>query len=66
VISSEGYEINQMAQVEWRMTPKQPLQQKAVVYSHLVDVYYLHMYYQIALEDITYDPHLTQPKRYLS
>jgi hypothetical protein len=66
VISSEGYEINQMAQVEWRMTPKQPLQQKAVVYSHLVDVYYLHMYYKIALEDITYDPHLTQPKRYLS
>lgn len=66
VISSEGYEINQMAQVEWQLKPKQSSSQKAVVYSHLVDVYYLHMYYKIELEDISYDPHLSHPKRYLS
>ena len=66
VISSEGYEINQMAQVEWRINPSQIPTQKAVVYSHLMDVYYLHMYYKISLEDITYDPHLSHPKRYLS
>ena len=66
VISSEGYEINQMAQLEWQITPHQAPTQKAVVYSHLMDVYYLHMFYQVPLEDITYDPHLSQPKRYLS
>lgn len=65
-LASEGYEINQLAQIEYTFTPHEPLEKRAVVYSHLVDVYFLHMFYDIPFEQIEYDPHISKNKRFLS
>lgn len=65
-IASEGYEINQVAQIEYVYHAFKPLEKRAVVYSNLVDVYYLHMYYDIPFEHIQYDPLIHKNKRFLS
>ncbi len=65
-IASEGYEINQLAHIEYTFHPHQPIDKKAVVYSHLVDVYFIHMFYQIPFANIEYDPIISSQKRFLS
>ncbi len=65
-LASEGYEINQLAQIEYTFHPHQPVHKKAVVYSHLVDVYFIHMFYNIPLNQIEYNPLISKNKRFLS
>lgn len=65
-LASEGYEINQLAQIEYTFKPHKPLEKRAVVYSHLVDVYFIHMFYDIPFDHIDYDPLISKNKRFLS
>jgi len=66
IISSEGYEINQIAHIEWVFShPDQPFK-RAVVYSTLLDVYVLNQFYHVPYENIVYQPIKTGKKHYLN
>ena len=58
--------MNDRGQVVFEIYPSGKVEKRAVVYSHLVDVYYLHFYYEIPLENIMYNPTAKQPQRYLN
>lgn len=66
VMSSEGYEINQLAQLEWVFSHFEKPYKRAVVYSTLLDVYLLHHYMQVPYENIVYQPIKTGKKHYLN
>lgn len=66
IISSEGYEINQLAHIEWVFSSNEQPYKRAVVYSTLLDVYMLHQYFKIPFENIVYQPIKTGKKHYLS
>ncbi len=65
-IESEEEHMNDRGQVVFEIYPSGKVEKRAVVYSHLVDVYYLHFYYEIPLENIMYNPTAKQPQRYLN
>ncbi len=66
VIESEGEALNHRGQIVYEITPSGDITKKAVVYSHLVDVYYLNYYYEIPLVNITYRPDPKKPMRFLN
>ncbi len=65
VISSEGYEINQTAQLLVTIQADGQVEKRATIHSHLIDVYFIHKYYFIPLEGIEYAPLSSHNKRYL-
>lgn len=65
VLSSEGYEINQTAQLLVTIQADGRVEKRATIHSHLIDVYFIHMYYFIPLEGIEYAPLSSHNKRYL-
>ncbi len=66
IIESEDDTINQKGQITYTFHPSGKLTKHAVVKSHLIDVYYLHFYFDIPLKNITYDPQLKNPQRFLN
>lgn len=66
VISSEGYEINQLAHVEWVFSAQEKPFKRAVVYSTLLDIYLLHRFMHIPIENIVYQPIKSGKKHYLN
>ena len=65
VISSEGYEINQTAQLFLTVDPSGKVTKKATIHSHMLDIYFIHRYYGIPLEGIEYVPMSHENKRFL-
>ncbi len=65
ILSSEGYEINQTAQLLVNILPNGTVEKRATIHSHLIDVYFIHKYYFIPLEGIEYAPLSSRNKRYL-
>lgn len=65
VISSEGYEINQTAQLFLAIDPSGTVTKKATIHSHMLDIYFIHRYYGIPLEGIEYVPMSHENKRFL-
>ncbi len=65
-IESEDDAINQKGQITYTFHPTGKLSKHAVVKSHLLDVYYLHFYFDIPLKNITYEPQLKDPQRFLN
>ncbi len=66
VIESETENMNQRGQIIFEVYPSGKVTKHAVVYSHLLDVYYLHFYFDIPLGNITYHPTAKKPERFLN
>ncbi len=66
VIETEDYALNKMAHIKYTFTRDGEIEKQAIVHTHLVDVYYLHFYYDIPWENITYDPVIKRSQRFLN
>lgn len=65
-IESEDAQLNQKAHIQFTIDENGKLEKQAAVYSHLIDVYYLHYYLGIPLENIEYYPTAKKPERFLN
>ncbi|GEM_PF-648089 len=66
VLQTEDYVLNKAAHIEFTFHPDGTLHKEARVHTHLVDLYYLHYYYDIPLENIEYDPVVKRSHRFLN
>lgn len=66
VIESEEENLNQRGQVYFEIESNGKIKKHAIVYSHLIDVYYLHFYFDIPLANIMYHPTAKKPERFLN
>ncbi len=66
IIESEDESINHKGKVIYTFKPTGKLIKKALVHSHLLDVFYLHFYFDIPLANIDYRPDIKNPQRFLN
>ncbi|TVP96011.1 MAG: hypothetical protein EA374_02595 [Acholeplasmatales bacterium] len=63
---TDGVELNKVGHLEIVFDSQGHIHRSAHIHTHLVDVYYVHTYYGIALENITYTPKVSKDQRYLN
>ncbi len=66
LIESEDDTLNKRGKITYVFDAQGRMQKQAIVKSHLLDVYYLHFYYDIPLANITYEPSLKNAQRFLN
>lgn len=65
-LSTDTYEINKVGHVEVTLLKDGSVERHATVHSNYLDVYYIHRYYGVPLENITYAPKATKKHRFLT
>ncbi len=65
-VSTDTYEINKVGHVEVTVLKDGSTQRHATIHSNYLDVYYIHRYYGVPLENITYAPKATKKHRFLT
>ncbi len=66
IIESEGYDINKIGHMRILLRPNKPIQKRVTIHTNLLDVYFVHHYYNIPIQDITYEPMLKKTQRFLN
>ncbi len=66
VITTDGADVNKIGHVEIVIDKDGSITKNATVHTNYLDVYYLHQYYDIPLENITYIPPVSKGQRFLS
>jgi hypothetical protein len=65
-IQTDDLDINKCAHIEMIIDPKGKVTRLATITSHYADVYFIHRFYQVPLENITYSPVLKKQERFLN
>ncbi len=65
-LETEDYALNKTAHIRVHIDAEGEVRKEASVHSHLVDVYYIHQYFDVPIENITYEPIVKQSQRFLN
>ncbi len=65
-ITTDGVDINKIGHIEITIDKTGHITKQATVHTNYVDVYYIHKYYGIPLENIEYNPPITKDMRFLN
>lgn len=65
-LESESYAINRMGSIAYTFTPSGEIDREAFIHTTLIDVFYVHRFYGIPLEDIHYTPVFKRSQRFLN
>ncbi len=66
VITTDGADVNKIGHVEIIIESDGTITKHATVHTNYLDVYYLHQYYDVPFENITYIPPVSKGQRFLS
>ncbi|MFU8786189.1 MAG: hypothetical protein ACNA7U_03000 [Candidatus Izemoplasmataceae bacterium] len=65
-VQTDHVELNKMAHIEIIFSNDGSISRSAMVHTNYIDVYYIHKYYQVPLENITYQPKVSKHQRFLN
>ncbi len=65
-VNTDTYEVNKVGHVDVTVLKDGSVERYATIHSNYLDVYYIHRYYGVPLENITYAPKATKKHRFLT
>ena len=65
-ISTDGVDINKIGHIEITIDDSGTVNKQATIHTNYIDVYYIHQFYDIPLENIDYIPPVSKDMRFLN
>lgn len=65
-ITTDDIELNKTAHIEVTFDKDGTVKKYATIYSNYIDVYYIHRYFNVPLDHITYSPNVSKHQRFLN
>ncbi len=65
-LESESYAVNRMGHIICTLNPNGSMEKSATLHTTLVDVFYIHRFYGVPLENIQYTPVFKKSQRFLN